>query len=128
MKALNFLRLVTGVNLMVSAGFSIAGALKPSFIIPTNIQVNSGTIVFALYGAARTIPLAIIGLFAILSNADSRTILFLGVLAAVIQFTDGFIGIYQKDITKSIGPFLLALLTFIAIYMNRIIYKNIAKA
>jgi len=124
MRALNFLRLVTGVNLIISAGFSLTGVLRPSFIIPPNIQINAGTLVFALYGAARTIPLAIIGFFAILSSTNTRTIIFLGMLAAVIQFIDGFIGIYQEDITKAIGPFLLALLTFIAIYRNRNIEKG----
>ncbi len=109
MRAFDFLRVVTGINLLISAVFSLAGAFKPSSIIPADIQINQGTTVFAFYGAARTIPLAIIGLVAILNNTNRATILFLGVLSAVIQFIDGLIGIYQGDIKKVIGPFLLAL-------------------
>jgi hypothetical protein len=119
MRGLNFLKIVIVANLIVSAAFSLIGVLKPISIVPSNAQINPGTTVFALYGAARAIPLAVIGLFAVFSNTDKRAILLFGVLAAVIQVTDGFIGIYMGDTTKAIGPFLLALLTFIGLYMNR---------
>jgi hypothetical protein len=49
---------------------------------------------------------------------DKKPILILAVLAGIIQFSDGFIGLYQRDLSKVIGPFVLAALTFIGIFMN----------
>jgi ABC-type polysaccharide/polyol phosphate export permease len=50
--------------------------------------------------------------------SDKKPLLLLAVLAAIIQFSDGFIGVYERDLSKVIGPFVLAALTFIGIFMN----------
>jgi hypothetical protein len=117
MKALTYLSIITVANLMISSAFSLAGIFIPSSMLPAGMQVNSGTIVFALYAAARAVPLAIVALFAIRMR-DKKLILVLAVLAGMIQFADGFIGLYQRDLSKAIGPFVLAALTFIGIFMN----------
>jgi hypothetical protein len=117
MKALNYLSIITVANLMISSVFSLAGIFSPSSLLPAGMPVNSSTIVFALYAAVRAIPLAIVALFAIRMR-DKKPILILAVLAGIIQFSDGFIGLYQRDLSKVIGPFVLAALTFIGIFMN----------
>jgi hypothetical protein len=86
-------------------------------LLPAATPVNSGTIVFALFAAARSVPLAIVALFAI-TMRDKKPILILAVVGGLIQFADGFIGLYMHDLTKIIGPFLLAALTFAGIFMN----------
>jgi len=117
MKALTYLSTITVANLMISAAFSLAGIFSPSSLLPAGVPVNSGTMVSALYAAARSIPLAIGALFAI-RMSDKKPLLLLAVLAAIIQFSDGFIGVYERDLSKVIGPFVLAALTFIGIFMN----------
>jgi hypothetical protein len=117
MKALNYLRVITVVNLLISAGFSLAGIFNPSVLLPAATPVNSGALVFALFAAARSVPLAIVALFAI-TMGDKRPMLILAVVAGLIQFADGFIGLYMHDLTKVIGPFVLSALTFTGIFMN----------
>ena len=117
MKALNYLRVITVANLIVSAGFSLAGIFNPSVLLPAATPVNSGTLVFALFAAARSVPLAIVALYAI-TMRDKKPILILAVVGGMIQFADGFIGLYMHDLTKIIGPFALSVLTFAGIVMN----------
>jgi hypothetical protein len=40
-------------------------------------------------------------------------------LAGGVQLLDGFIGLYQHDISKTMGPFILAIATFTGVYLNR---------
>jgi hypothetical protein len=117
MKALNYLRIITIVNLMISSAFSLAGIFSPYSLLPAGMPVNSGATVFALYAATRSIPLAIVALFTIRMR-NKKPLLVLAVLAAIIQFSDGFIGLYERDLSKAIGPFVLAALTFVGIFMN----------
>jgi hypothetical protein len=117
MKALNYLRVITVANLIISAGFSLAGIFNPSVLLPAGTPVNSGTLVFALFAAARSVPLAIVALFAI-TMRDKKPLLILAVVGGMIQFADGFIGLYLHDVSKVIGPFALSVLTFAAIFMN----------
>jgi hypothetical protein len=42
--------------------------------------------------------------------------MMLAVLAGTIQLLDGFIGVYQHDPGKTIGPFAIGMLQFAAIY------------
>jgi hypothetical protein len=117
MKALNYLRIITLVNLMISSAFSLAGIFSPYALLPAGMPVNSSTTVFALYAAARSIPLVIVALFAIRMR-NKKPLLLLAVLAGIIQFCDGFIGLYERDLSKAIGPFVLAALTFMGVFMN----------
>jgi hypothetical protein len=65
--------------------------------------------IFALYAAARTIPLALITLVAIYKGSASA-LLVLGVLAGIIQFSDAGVGLFQHDVGKTVGPLFLAVL------------------
>jgi hypothetical protein len=49
---------------------------------------------------------------------DKMPTLILAVLGGMIQFIDGFIGLYLHDLIKVIGPFVLAVLTFAGIFIN----------
>jgi hypothetical protein len=108
--------LVTGMNVLVAAGFSIAGLVSPKSILPVSYVPTEASFIFAMYAAARTIPLAVITLIAIYKNWEPA-VLILGTLAGFIQLLDGGVGLLQHDLGKSIGPLVIAALQFCAMYL-----------
>jgi hypothetical protein len=108
--------LVTAINVLVAAGFSIAGLVSPKSILPASYVPTEASFIFAMYAAARTIPLAFITLIAIYKNSESA-LLILGALAGFIQLLDGGVGLLQHDLGKSIGPLVIAAFQFSAIYL-----------
>jgi ethanolamine transporter EutH len=116
MKALTFLKVTTVLNVLVATGFSVAGVLNPFLILPANVTTDKAITVFALYAGARTIPMVTLTIMSVFSKHWSAFIT-LAVLAGVIQFLDGFIGIYQQDLSKTAGPFIIATIQFVAIYL-----------
>ena len=118
MKAFNLLILFTVVSILTSLVYSIAGVVAPETILPSGIPINDGTFIFACYGLARTIPLAVlIIILAIRKNKEAFYIL--AILAGCIQFLDAFVGLYQKDILKTGGPFCLAFMQFVLVYWTK---------
>jgi len=116
MKALTFLKIITVLNVLVSTGFSVAGMLSPFSILPANITTDKAIIVFALYAGARTIPIVALTIMSIFSKYWNAFIT-LSVLAGLMQFLDGFVGIYEQDPSKAAGPFIVATTQFVAIYL-----------
>jgi hypothetical protein len=108
--------LVTGMNVLVAAGFSIAGLVSPKSILPVSYVPTEASFIFAMYAAARTIPLAFITLIAIYKHWEPA-VLILGTLAGFIQLLDGGVGLLQHDLGKSIGPLVIAALQFCAMYL-----------
>jgi hypothetical protein len=98
-KAVRLASIVTAANVLIASGFSIAGLIAPA----------------ALFAAARTIPLALAALLAIY-NRSTIALLVLGALAGLVQLVDGFIGLYQNDLGKTIGPLIIAVLQFYAVF------------
>ena len=94
---------ITGVSALVSAGFSLAAVFARSPCETT-----------ALYAASRSVavPFAI---FASIALRSTPAIAALAFVMGLIQLFDGFIGIYAHDASKTYGPFVLALLTFITL-------------
>jgi ethanolamine transporter EutH len=115
MKALTFLKVITVLNVLISTGFSVAGILNPFLILQPNVTTDKAITVFALYAGARTIPVLILTIMSVFSK-HWNAFITLAVLAGVIQFLDGFIGIYQQDLSKTAGPFIIATIQFVAIY------------
>jgi hypothetical protein len=107
---------VTAVNVLVASGFSIAGLVSPQSVLPAGYIPTESSTLFALYAAARTIPLALITLSAIYLRATSA-LLLLGTLAGVIQLLDAGIGLFQHDPGKFSGPFFIAVVQFSAVLL-----------
>ncbi len=105
---------LTALNVLVASGFAIAGLVEPQAILPSADAPTAGSAIFAMYAAARTIPLAVFVLLAIWRQW-TQTILILGLLAGVIQLLDGFVGLAQHDVGKTVGPFVVAVLQFWAV-------------
>jgi hypothetical protein len=108
--------LVTAINVLVASGFSIAGLVSPKSILPEDYAPTEASFIFAMYAAARTIPLAVVALIAIYKRSESA-LLVLGTLAGVIQLLDAGVGLFQHDLGKSIGPLVIAAFQFFAVYL-----------
>jgi hypothetical protein len=106
---------VTGVNVLVASGFSLAGLVSPQSVLPGADAPTHASQIFALYAAARTIPLALFVLVAIYRRS-ARALLILGTLAGVVQLLDAGIGVFQGDVGKTIGPLAIAALQFISVF------------
>ncbi len=105
---------ITGLNVLVASGFAIAGLVIPHSILPPGSAVTEAAEIFALYAAARTLPLAAIVLIAIYKRSV-QALIVLGILAGVIQWMDAGVGFFQKDAGKIIGPLILGALQFYAV-------------
>ena len=118
--ALRVASLVTALNVVVACGFSVAGILNPSAILPPSASPTTASEIFALYAAARTVPLALITLATL---GRMSWILPLGTLAGATQLLDAGIGIFQHDLGKTIGPLLIAVLQVLAL-LNLVRHRN----
>lgn len=106
------LSIITALNVLTAAGFAIAGLARPELVVAGPSTVPSR--IFALYAAARTLPLAIAVLIAIATGAIVA-LEWLGALAGVIQLADAGIGARKRDAGKAIGPLVIAILQFAAL-------------
>ncbi len=116
--SLNAAKAITALDVLVASGFALAGLFHPQAILPAGDAPTPGSDIFAMYAAARTLPLAIFVLIAIFKDWR-RTLIVLGSLAGTIQFLDFFVGLAQHDAGKTIGPLVLAILQFAAVYALR---------
>jgi len=119
-RAFNITALVTAINVLVASGFSIAGLTAPKLILPPDAVTTQASFIFAMYAAARTIPLAV-AVFVIIYKRLASALLVIGILAGSIQAIDALIGLYQRDVGKFLGPLVLAVLQFVAV---RALYKS----
>jgi hypothetical protein len=106
--------IVTAANVLVASGFAIAGLIAPAALLPAGDAPSEASFIFAMYAAARTLPLALAALVAIYKRS-ATALLVLGTLAGLVQLVDGFIGLYQHDHGKTIGPLVIAGLQFYAV-------------
>jgi hypothetical protein len=121
--AMRLASLATGVNVLVASGFSIAGLVSPQSILPATDAPNHASLIFGLYAAARTIPLALFALAAIYRRS-APALLILGAVAGLMQLLDAGIGVVQGDLGKTIGPLVIGVLQFASLYFLR---KSVAE-
>jgi hypothetical protein len=115
-KAIRLASVVTAINVLVASGFSIAGIIRPQYLVPAGYIPTQASLILALYAAARTISLALFALWAIYKQA-TPALLILGALAGAIQFLDAGIGLFEHDLGECAGPFLIAVLQFFVVYL-----------
>jgi hypothetical protein len=99
--------LVTAINVLIAGGFSIAGLVSPKSILPADYAPTEASVIFAMYAAARSIPVALMALIAIYQQSEAA-LLILGTLAGFIQLLDAGVGLLQHDLGKAIGPLVIA--------------------
>jgi hypothetical protein len=100
---------ITAINVLVASGFSIAGLVAPHAILPSGAAPGEASFVFALYAAARSLPLAAFALWAV-AGRNVEALIVLGALAGVVQLLDAGVGLVQHDVGKTIGPLVIAAL------------------
>ena len=105
---------LTALNVVVASGFSIAGLITPELVLPLGATPTDASAIFAMYAAARTIPLALITMVAIYKGSASA-LLVLGLLAGIVQLVDAVVGLLQHDVGKTVGPLFLAILQVYAV-------------
>ena len=115
MKRNIILKTVTVISVLVSCGFSIIGIVRPELLVSSALGYNHTLVVLASYAAARSIAIAAVCIFTLLGK-NRGPLYTIAILAALIQFFDAFVGIYEEDISKVAGPLILAFLGFISIY------------
>jgi hypothetical protein len=116
LKAMRLASLVTAINVVVASGFSIAAIIRPQYVVPAGAVPTQASLIFALYAAARTIPLALFALAAIYKRATSA-LMILGALAGAMQLLDAGIGLFEHDLGKCAGPLFIAVLQFLVVYL-----------
>ena len=107
--------LLTAINVVVAAGFAVLGVIAPGNVLPAGEAPNNASFLFALYAAARAVPLAAFTLVAIYRRTLS-SLLLLGALAGIVQFLDAGVGLVQGDLGKAIGPLIIAVLQMFALW------------
>jgi hypothetical protein len=115
-KTMRLVSLVTAINILVVSGFTIAAIFRPEVVVPAGSIPTEASLLLAMYGAARIIPLALFTLAAIYKRATSA-LLILGTLAGGVQLLDAGIGLFQHDLGKCVGPLFIAVLQFLAVYL-----------
>jgi hypothetical protein len=108
--------LVTAINVLVASGFSIAALVSPKSILPAGYAPTEASFIFAMYAAARSIPLALMALIAIYKQSEAA-LLILATLAGFIQLLDAGVGLLQHDPGKAIGPLVIAAFQLFAVYL-----------
>src|SRR5690349_20159284 len=98
-RAIRLASVVTAINVLVASGFSIAAIIRPQYLVPAESVRTEGSVILAMYAAARTIPLALFALGAIYAQA-MPVLLILGALAGTMQLLDGGIGLFEHDLGK----------------------------
>jgi hypothetical protein len=115
MKSRRILQIVTLVSVLVSCGFSVVGIVRPDLLVSPALGRDHTLVVLASYAAARSIAIAAVCIVTLFG--EKREPLYtMAILAALVQFIDAFVGIYEGDISKIAGPLLLAFLGFIFTY------------
>src|SRR5580693_5298941 len=114
--AMRLASLVTAINVLVATGFTIAAIFRPEVVVPAGSIPTEASLLLAMYGAARIIPLALFTLAAIYQRATSA-LLILGTLAGGMQLLDAGIGLFQHDLRKCAGPLFFAVLQFFVVYL-----------
>jgi hypothetical protein len=110
--------LITAINVLISAGFSIAGVIAPQTVAPAGSVPGQAALIFALYALARALAIAGVTLVLIYKRASS-SLLAMGALAGVVQCLDAGVGLVQGDAQKVIGPLAIAALQFAALWWVR---------
>jgi hypothetical protein len=98
---------ITALNVLIASGFAIAGLVSPEAILPPGSAPTGASLIFALYAAARTLPLALVTLAAI-ARRSASALSILGLLAGLIQLSDAAVGVFQNDAGKILGPLFIA--------------------
>jgi hypothetical protein len=98
---------ITALNALTSAGFATAG------LVSVSASTDQPAKVFAMYAAARSIPLAVVVLGQI-ALRNARGLATLAWVMTLVQACDALVGVAQQNVGKAAGPAVFAVLTALA--------------
>lgn len=107
--------IVTLLNVIVATGFSLAGVFFPGFVVRDGEGSHTAR-VFALYAVARSVPLLLVVMWAAF-RADSAALIWLGLLAGIIQLADAAVGTQTGDKMKIWGPLTLGIAQLVIVLL-----------
>lgn len=113
---MRFASLVTGFNALVLGSVAVVGLVNPLIMLPVGSVANEAAFTFAIYAAARSLPLVVF-VFVSIVMRFGRMLTVLGFLAGIIQFADMWVGIYEGDLGKTLAPFALGCLQLYAVWV-----------
>ena len=120
-KAMWLASVFTAIDVLIASGFTIAAIFRPEVVVPPGSIPTEASLLLAMYGAARIIPLALCTLAAIYKRATSA-LLILGTLVGGMQLLDAGIGLFQHDLGKCAGPLVIGVLQFFVVYL---LYRSV---
>jgi hypothetical protein len=100
---------ITAMNVIVAASFAATGLARPEAVTAGPVTESSKN--FALYAAARALPLAFVTIVGIVLH-HTEAVFWLGVVAGFAQLADAGIGWRQRELRKTLGPLIIAVLQF----------------
>ncbi|MGJ5754445.1 hypothetical protein FB563_2615 [Streptomyces puniciscabiei] len=103
------LMVTNGLASLVSAGFCIAGMIRPGLALPQGMTVNGGTHLYANAYGARAIPLAAVTL-ALFVLGDRSTVAPVLAIAGLAQTGDCAIGVQLRNKGMAVCAGLLGVL------------------
>lgn len=92
------LAIVVLLNAAISVGFAVATVVAD--------PVGAGW-----YGADRAAVLFVAAVVIVIRR-DARLLGLIGLVLTAVQLADGFVGLAAGDLSKTVGPFVIAALTF----------------
>jgi len=111
MKSHIILKTVTVISVLVSCVFSIIGVVRPELLVSPALGHNHTLVVFCILCGEPFHAIAAVCVFSLFGKKKGP-LFTIAILAALIQFFDAFVGIYEGDISKVAGPLILAFLGF----------------
>ena len=109
------LSIVTVINVVVMTGFALVGVFFPGWVVKGG-EASRTARIMALYSLARTVPLLALVAWAVITM-NNTGLLWLSVLAGVIQLADAGVGTRTGDQLKVWGPLGLGLVQLVAVLL-----------
>jgi hypothetical protein len=101
--------LVGVANALTSTGFGIAALVSTA-----GLPRDDGARIYAMYAAARTLPLAVLAV-ALMARRARSAMLAVSALLGAVQLCDALVGLAQADVGKTLGPTVVGLVTLAAV-------------
>jgi hypothetical protein len=101
------------LNALTSAAFSVVALVSPASLLPEGGAVNELTQRYAMYTAARSLPLAVVAIALVVLRAPGP-LAAIALVLALVQSADVLVGLAGHDLGNTLGPAVLAALTFAA--------------
>jgi len=92
---------------LVSAGMTVAMVARPGGFLPSGVTGIGAVRFFGLYVLARSFPLALVMVWALVDRSPRLLGVVIGLLG-LVQVGDGLIGVHYRNVAQAGIPFVIA--------------------